>query len=183
LGVDRIEAALVAVFDEIVPDAFGIIAGLVGGADQHDVAGVQHRVHAFDDGAGVFRGRPFAGRAGASCGVGIHRRSLTPIVVLRDGISVTLDWGGSKPGNVARVNTPPAGAGCAQLAGLNLGWRGNSSPLPALLRGEVGPRPTLRNVKEKRKGLQLALEPLNGQGIAGYVPEPEFWARRPEAPH
>jgi len=27
----------------------------------------------------------------------------------------------------------------------------------------------------KRKGLQLALEPLNGQGIAGYVPEPEFW--------
>src|SRR5439155_17909162 len=29
----------------------------------------------------------------------------------------------------------------------------------------------------KRKGLQLALEPLNGQGIAGYVPEPELWAR------
>ncbi len=25
---------------------------------------------------------------------------------------------------------------------------------------------------KKRKGLQLALEPLNGQGIAGYVPEP-----------
>jgi hypothetical protein len=24
----------------------------------------------------------------------------------------------------------------------------------------------------KRKGLQLALEPLNGRGIAGYVPEP-----------
>ena len=24
----------------------------------------------------------------------------------------------------------------------------------------------------KRKGLQLALEPLNGPGIAGYVPEP-----------
>jgi hypothetical protein len=24
----------------------------------------------------------------------------------------------------------------------------------------------------KRKGLQLALEPLNGQGIAGYVPKP-----------
>jgi len=24
----------------------------------------------------------------------------------------------------------------------------------------------------KRKGLQLALEPLDGQGIAGYVPEP-----------
>jgi hypothetical protein len=28
---------------------------------------------------------------------------------------------------------------------------------------------------KKRKGLQLALEPLNGQGIAGYVPEPELW--------
>jgi hypothetical protein len=26
--------------------------------------------------------------------------------------------------------------------------------------------------RPKRKGLQLALEPLNGQGIAGYVPEP-----------
>src|ERR1700710_245688 len=29
----------------------------------------------------------------------------------------------------------------------------------------------------KRKGPQLALEPLNGRGIAGYVPKPEFWAR------
>jgi len=28
------------------------------------------------------------------------------------------------------------------------------------------------NSPKKRKGLQLALEPLNGQGIAGYVPEP-----------
>jgi len=27
-----------------------------------------------------------------------------------------------------------------------------------------------RVAKAKRKGLQLALEPLNGQGIAGYVP-------------
>ena len=25
---------------------------------------------------------------------------------------------------------------------------------------------------QKSKGLQLALEPLDGQGIAGYVPEP-----------
>lgn len=32
-------------------------------------------------------------------------------------------------------------------------------------------------LQEKRKGLQLALEPLNGQGIAGYVPEPELWMR------
>jgi hypothetical protein len=34
--------------------------------------------------------------------------------------------------------------------------------------------------KQKRKGLQLALEPLNGQGIAGYVPKPELWARPPK---
>jgi hypothetical protein len=26
--------------------------------------------------------------------------------------------------------------------------------------------------RAKRKGLQLALEPLNGRGIAGYVPKP-----------
>src|SRR5438552_8144436 len=32
-------------------------------------------------------------------------------------------------------------------------------------------------LQQKRKGLQLALEPLNGQGIAGYVPEPELWTR------
>jgi hypothetical protein len=30
-----------------------------------------------------------------------------------------------------------------------------------------------RRGENKKKGLQLALEPLNGQGIAGYVPEPE----------
>ena len=29
-----------------------------------------------------------------------------------------------------------------------------------------------RAFPQKRKGLQLALEPLNGRGIAGYVPEP-----------
>src|SRR5207245_7162857 len=34
-----------------------------------------------------------------------------------------------------------------------------------------------KHFSEKRKGLQLALEPLNGQGIAGYVPEPELWTR------
>jgi hypothetical protein len=27
-------------------------------------------------------------------------------------------------------------------------------------------------VRRKREGLQLALEPLNGRGIAGYVPKP-----------
>jgi hypothetical protein len=30
---------------------------------------------------------------------------------------------------------------------------------------------------KKRKGPQLALEPLNGRGIAGYLPKPELWAR------
>ncbi|MDA9492862.1 hypothetical protein XI08_28145 [Bradyrhizobium sp. CCBAU 11361] len=29
----------------------------------------------------------------------------------------------------------------------------------------------LRRDQAKRKGLQLALEPLNGRGIAGYVPQ------------
>jgi hypothetical protein len=33
------------------------------------------------------------------------------------------------------------------------------------------------NFQTKRKGLQLALEPLNGRGIAGYVPKPELWTR------
>jgi drug/metabolite transporter (DMT)-like permease len=33
---------------------------------------------------------------------------------------------------------------------------------------------------EKRKGLQLALEPLDGRGIAGYVPKPKLWARSRE---
>src|SRR5690242_4884639 len=32
-------------------------------------------------------------------------------------------------------------------------------------------------IKAKRKGPQLALEPLDGRGIAGYVPEPKSWAR------
>jgi hypothetical protein len=30
----------------------------------------------------------------------------------------------------------------------------------------------LRLPPKKREGLQLALEPLNGRGIAGYVPKP-----------
>jgi hypothetical protein len=32
-------------------------------------------------------------------------------------------------------------------------------------------------IRNKKKGLQLALEPLNGRGIAGYVPKPELWTR------
>ena len=42
-------------------------------------------------------------------------------------------------------------------------------------RGADAGRANLRALlRRKRKGLQLALEPLNGQGIAGYVPEPEL---------
>ena len=62
LGVNREQFALVLVLDQIVPDALGIVAGLVGRADQHDVARVQHRMDALDDVAGVGRGRPFFGR-------------------------------------------------------------------------------------------------------------------------
>src|SRR3954453_15815736 len=40
-----------------------------------------------------------------------------------------------------------------------------------------GSRPVWQTLSPKRKGPQLALEPLNGQGIAGYVPEPELWMR------
>ena len=56
LGVDREQPAFVLVFDQIVPDALGIVAGLVGGADQHDVARMQHRMDALDDVAGVGEG-------------------------------------------------------------------------------------------------------------------------------
>jgi hypothetical protein len=35
----------------------------------------------------------------------------------------------------------------------------------------------LSSGRSKRKGLQLALEPLNGRGIAGYVPEPKLRTR------
>ncbi len=37
--------------------------------------------------------------------------------------------------------------------------------------------------RPKRKGPQLALEPLNGQGIAGYLPEPKLrtWSRGTES--
>ena len=64
-GIERIEAALVFVLDQIVPDALGVVARLVGGADQHDVARMQHRMNALDDVARLGRRRPFAGRARA----------------------------------------------------------------------------------------------------------------------
>src|SRR5215207_4190799 len=77
LGVDREQPAFVFVLDQIVPDALGIVAGLVGGADQHDVARVQHRMNAPDDVAGVRRGRPFfdAMRCGAC--LSVHGYPLT----------------------------------------------------------------------------------------------------------
>ncbi|MEY9471659.1 hypothetical protein ABH992_004058 [Bradyrhizobium yuanmingense] len=59
LGVDRIEPAFETIFDQIVPDALGIIAGLVGRAHQHDVVRVQHCVDALDDVAGIGRRRPW----------------------------------------------------------------------------------------------------------------------------
>ena len=66
-GVDGIEAAFELVLDQIVPDPLGIVARLVGRADQHDVARMQHRMDALDDVAGVRRGRPFAGRMRMRC--------------------------------------------------------------------------------------------------------------------
>ena len=53
-GIDREKAAFVLVLDEVVPDALGIVAGLVGRADQHDVTRMQHRMDALDDVAGVW---------------------------------------------------------------------------------------------------------------------------------
>ncbi|WP_375311799.1 hypothetical protein WHZ77_33295 [Bradyrhizobium sp. A5] len=43
---------------------------------------------------------------------------------------------------------------------------------PAIWNGNLFLGRTVKKSSAKRKGLQLALEPLNGQGIAGYVPEP-----------
>ena len=56
------------------------------------------------------------------------------------------------------------------LSGLGF-WRGSTSGAPSN-RAEL-----VEYGIAKKKGLQLALEPLNGQGIAGYVPEPELWMR------
>ena len=77
LGVDRKEPAFVLVFDQIVPDALGIVARLVGGADQHDVARVQHRVNALDDVAGIRGRRPFRGRVGCGLDLSFHGACLT----------------------------------------------------------------------------------------------------------
>ena len=76
-GIDRIEAAFELVFDQIVPDALGVISRLVGGADQHDVARMQHRMNAFDDVARLRRRRPFAGRTRA-VDLSFHRRNPYP---------------------------------------------------------------------------------------------------------
>ena len=64
LGIDRVKTALELVLDQVVPDALGIVARLVGGPDQHDVARMQHRMDALDDVAGIRRGRPFFGWSG-----------------------------------------------------------------------------------------------------------------------
>src|SRR3954454_22458317 len=49
---------------------------------------------------------------------------------------------------------------------------------PALRNGNL----FLRLRQSKRKGLQLALEPLNGRDIAGYVPQTVVVARPPKRP-
>ena len=77
LGVDREQPAFVLVLDQVVPDALGIVAGLVGGADQHDVARVQHRMDAFDDVAGVRRRRPFFGLVRCGACLSFHGYPLT----------------------------------------------------------------------------------------------------------
>ena len=77
LGVDREQPAFVLVLDQIVPDALGIVAGLVGGADQHDVTRVQHRMDAFDDVAGVRRRRPFFGLMRCGACLSVHGYPLT----------------------------------------------------------------------------------------------------------
>ena len=82
LGVDREQPAFVLVLDQIVPDALGIVAGLVGGADQHDVARVQHRMDALDDVAGVRRRRPFFGRDAMRCLPELPWTSLTRLFPL-----------------------------------------------------------------------------------------------------
>jgi hypothetical protein len=72
-------------------------------------------MHAFHDLAGALRGRPLAGRAGRRSCVGIHRRSLTPMLFCDTEFPLALDWGGSKPIISPGVNTPWAGAGLPDL--------------------------------------------------------------------
>ena len=48
-GVDGIETAFEFVLDQVVPDPLGVVARLVGGADQHDVARMEHRVDVLDE--------------------------------------------------------------------------------------------------------------------------------------
>src|ERR1700737_3985522 len=72
LGVDGEQSAFVLVLDEVVPDPPGIVARLVGRADQHDVARVQHRMDTLDDVAGIRGGRPFFGLTGRVAYVSFH---------------------------------------------------------------------------------------------------------------
>ena len=103
LGVDRVEPARVFVLDQIVPDALGIVARLVGGADQHDVARMQHRVNALDDMAGVRSGLPFACGNRRGTNLSFHRRNLTPDIFRAadqpSGVFSSLLWGVGASGN------------------------------------------------------------------------------------
>jgi hypothetical protein len=73
---------------------------------------------------------------------------------------------GNKQIITSRVNTRAAEAGLAISDDSCFDAFSSREPVPTSLENAM-----------KRKGPQLALEPLNGQGIAGYVPEPELWTR------
>src|SRR6185437_13100455 len=89
-----IEAALVLILDQIGPDAFGIIAGLVGRADQHDVARMQHRVDALDNRACVRRRRPGLRRAGGAADLSFHVLTLLLSVAGRNAAREPRPWPG-----------------------------------------------------------------------------------------
>ncbi len=142
--IDREQPAAIPVFDQVDPDALGVIAWLVGGADQHDVARVQHRMNALDDATCVWRGRPLAG-------VSVHE-CLVPSsgLVLRDGISALL-VGLEANRSFRPPSTRVAGICHAQ------------SPE---LRWESGAR-----VAKEKRGSNLRWSPSTVEGIAGYVPQ------------
>ncbi len=52
-GIERIKPAFELIFNQVVPDAFGVVARFVRRADQHDIAWMQHGVNIFDDVAGI----------------------------------------------------------------------------------------------------------------------------------
>jgi drug/metabolite transporter (DMT)-like permease len=81
-------------------------------------------------------------------GIAVHGEPASAVTILGAVLvvaSVIVMWGAE---NIAHLPAGPGGSG-----------------------GGCGPSRPARGA-QKRKGLQLALEPLNGRGIAGYVPKP-----------